>query len=243
MAYVPHMLRDQLLTRGGAMLVVAAVFIAPLMLALPQSDQMTAEQMRSQSIQVMLSLSAFMTLIATYGLIGQDFRLGFYRPMFAKPVSVPLYYALLFCCAAVSFWLVQTLTLLGLAAFGINAWAPAAALEIMLRFTLLGTIIFAISRVTRLDWILALLFFTLASPLRQAYPAEESIRGWLINVFFPPTHLFDLAPAERASGQLSALITSAGPEWGSIAWLVGYGTIWFLIGLWLVRRIQLAAMQ
>ena len=139
--------------------------------------------------------------------------------------------------------IMQAVTLLGLATLGINAWDPEVALEITFRFVLLGTIVFAISRVTRLDWILALLFFTLASPLRQAYPAGESVRGWLINVFFPPTQVFDLDPGPRDQDQFSALFTSGGVDWGSVAWLVGYSSVWFLIGLWLVRRVQLASMQ
>ena len=40
-----------------------------------------------------------------------------------------------------------------------------------------------------------------------------------------------------------ALISSGGAEWASIAWLVGYATICFVIGLWAVRRIPLASVQ
>lgn len=55
-AYFPHMLRDFLVTRGGAMLVVAFVFMGPLLIAFANSN-MTPEQLRSQVLQVnMLSL-------------------------------------------------------------------------------------------------------------------------------------------------------------------------------------------
>ncbi len=242
-SYTPHMLRDYLMTRGGAMAVVAAVFIGPLLLTLAQATDVTAEQMGRQAAQVIIALTPFLALIATYGLIGQDFRLGYYRPMFSKPISVPLYYALLFGCATISFWLVQGLVLLALAAFGVDAWYPAVWLDMSMRFALLGTLTFAISRVTRLDWIFAVFFFSLASPLRGALPAGESIRGLLINVLFPPTQLFDLPPAARAEGQLSALVSSAGPEWGSVAWLTGYALICFLIGLWVTRRMPLASAE
>jgi ABC-type transport system involved in multi-copper enzyme maturation permease subunit len=243
MSYAPHMLRDYLVTRGGAMAVVAAVFVGPLLLAFRDLIDPDPEQLIGQARSVITSLTPFLTLIAAYGLIGQDFRQGYYRPMFAKPISVPLYYALLFCCATLSFWIVHGLILLAFATFGVNAWSPATWLDLTLRFSLLGTLTFAISRVTRLDWILAVFLFTLASPLRNSYPAAESIRGWLINVMFPPTQLFNLAPELRAQGQLSALIGPAGTDWGSIAWVAGYSAICFGIGLWAVRRIPLASVQ
>ena len=126
---------------------------------------------------------------------------------------------------------------------GLDALSTAIALEAFGYGCHDGGLVFAVSRVTRLDWIFAIFFFSLASPLRQSYPAEESIRGWLINVLFPPTQLFALAPPDRAPGQFSALISSAGPEWGSVAWLTGYAVICFLIGLWAARRIPLASVQ
>ena len=242
-SYVPHMLRDYLMTRGGAMASVAVVFVLPLVLTLAQETDATPEALHSQGVALTLLITPFLALIATYGLLGQDFRLGFYRPLFAKPISVPVYYAMLFCCAAVSFWLLQALVLLALASFGIDAWDPGAWLEMSLRFALLGTLTFAISRVTRLDWLFAFLFFQLAAPLRQLFPAAESIRGFLINALFPPTQLFELPPSARAGGQFSSLISSGGPEWASIAWLSGYATICFVIGLWAVRRIPLASVQ
>ena len=242
-SYIPHMLRDHLMTRGGAMAVIVALFVLPLVLTLAQVTDATPEALRSQGVALTLGVTPFLTLVATFGLVGNDFRLGSYRPMFSKPISVPLYYAILFCCATVSFWLVQALLLIGLAAFGINAWDPGAWLEMSLTFALLGTLTFAISRVTRIDWLLALLFFQLAEPLRTLLPAAESIRGFLINVLFPPTQLFNLSPGARADGQFSALISSGGAEWASIAWLAGYATICFVIGLWVVRRVPLAAVQ
>lgn len=242
-SYAPLMWRDYVMTRGGAMAIVAAVFIGPMLLGFAQNPDMTPDQMRRGAVGIIIAVTPFLTLIATYGLIGQDFRLGFFRPMFAKPISVPWYYAMQFACAAVTFWLVQALILIGLAAFGINAWDPAVWLEMSLRFVLLGTLVFAISRVTRLDWIFAMLVFSLAAPLRLAYPVGESLRGWLINVLFPPTQLFDLESGARAPGQMSALITSAGPEWGSVSWIAGYALICLLIGLLAARHIPLASVQ
>ena len=39
LAYAPHMLRDYLMTRGGAMALVAAVFVLPLVLTLAQATE------------------------------------------------------------------------------------------------------------------------------------------------------------------------------------------------------------
>ncbi len=244
LAYAPHMLRDYLMTRGGAMAVVAAVFVLPLVLTFAQATEAPPpEVMHSQGVGLLLALTPFLTLIATYGLIGQDFRLGFFRPLFAKPISVPLYYAVLFCCAGLTFWIVQGLSLLALAAFQINAWEPAAALDMSLRFGLLGGLTFAMSRVTRLDWLFAFLIYQLAAPLRTLLPAEETIRGFVINIIFPPTQLFELTPAARAEGQFSSLVGASGPEGASIAWLIGYISVCVVIGLYTVRRLELASAQ
>lgn len=242
-SFAPHMFRDYLVTRGGGMAAIAAVFVGPTLLGFAQVAEPNAEQMHIQAVQLMGMITPFLTLIAVYGLIGQDFREGFYRPMFAKPVSVPLYYAQLFCCAVLCFWIVQGLVLLAFAVYGVNAWEPTAWLDFSMRFFLLGTLTFAISRVSRLDWLFAMFFFSLASPLRQGYPAAESLLGWLINVLFPPTQLFDLLPAARAQGQFSALVAEVGLEWGSIGWVAGYSAVCFLIGIWAVRRIPLASVQ
>ena len=109
-SYAPLMWRDYLMTRGGAMAIVAAVFIGPMLLGFAQNPDMLADQMRATAVQVIITLAPLLTLIATYGLVGQDFRLGFFRPMFAKPISVPGYYTLVFVCAALTFWLVQALS-------------------------------------------------------------------------------------------------------------------------------------
>jgi len=244
LAYAPHMLRDYLMTRGGAMAVVAAVFVLPLVLTLAQATEVPPPEVtHSQGVGLLLALTPFLALIASYGLIGQDFRLGFFRPLFAKPISVPLYYAMIFCCAALTFWIVQALSLLALAAFQINAWEPAAALEMSFRFALLGGLTFAMSRVTRLDWLYAFLIYQLAAPLRTLLPAEETIRGFLINIVFPPTHVFTLSPTARTEGRFSALVGASGPEWASIAWLIGYITVCLVIGLCTVRRLELASVQ
>ena len=196
---------------------------------------------RNQAQQLILTVTPFLALIAAYGLAGQDFRLGYYRALFSKPISVPMYYVLLFCCAGVAFWLVQALAMGTFAFAGVNAWDPGLALEASVRFTMLATLTFAMSRVTRLDWIFALLILSLGDPLRGAYPAGESIRGWVINVLFPPTHVLDLAPAAQQAGQITALLPEAGPEWVSVAWLAGYALVCFGIGLLLVRKVPLSS--
>ena len=243
-SYLPLLLRDYLLTRGGAMVVVSLVFIGPLLIAFSTATTPPPpEQMSRQAIQVMLSLTTFLTLVGTYGLIGQDFRLGYYRSYFAKPVPVPLYYVATFGCALLGFWTVQGLILVTLASFGVNAWDAAAALEATLSFILLGSMVLAFSRVSRLDWIFAAFLMALANPLRSAYPAAESIRGKILNVLLPPMHLFDLTPSARAAGETSALITGAGVEWTSLSWICVYALTFFLCAMVAVWKLPLASTQ
>jgi hypothetical protein len=244
LSYLPLMFRDYLLTRGGAMLVVSIVFVGPILIAFGSTNvEMTPEQMSGQAIGVIQAVSTFLTLIATYGLIGQDFRLGYYRSLFAKPLSSPLYYAAVFGCALAGFWLVQGFILATFGVFGVNAWDPGVALDITMSFLILGSMVFAFSRVSRLDWIFAVFFMALAGPLRNAYPAEEFFRGKIINVLFPPMHLFELTPAARGAGQTTSLVSDAGPEWVSLAWISGYSLVFFAIAIVLVRRLPLASAQ
>lgn len=242
-SYLPLMFRDYLLTRGGAMVVVAIVFIAPILLTFGANPAMTPEQMNGQAIGVMKAVSPFLTLIAMYGLIGQDFRLGYYRSIFAKPVSSPLYYVAVFGCALLGFWVVQGFMLLTFAAFGVNTWDAGVALDITMGFVVLGSMVFAFSRISRLDWIFGVLFMSLASPLRAAYPADQFFRGKIINLALPPMHLFDLTPAARMEGQMTALVTAAGPEWASLAWILGYSLVFFAFAIVLVRKLPLASAQ
>ena len=83
LSYVPHMLRDHLMTRGGAMAVIAAVFVLPLVVTLAQVTDVTPEALHGQGVALTLGLTPFLTLVATYGLVGHDFRPGSYRSLFS----------------------------------------------------------------------------------------------------------------------------------------------------------------
>ena len=184
------------------------------------------------------SVSGFLTLISVYGMAGHDFRSGSYRVLFSRPVSVPVYYLASFLCALLAFWLVLGLAMFAFLLAEVDAWSPPVLLDLTFQFLLLGSVIFAFSRVTRLGWIVGYMFFVLGTPLRDGYPVGESWFGTLCNVVLPPSQL--LQPAGRgASREISALLPSAGPEWWDMAWVGGYSLAAVAVCLILLRVVPM----
>ena len=236
-AYVPLMFRDFLLTRGAAMVVVLLTFVLPPLL-IDGGRPSTPEQQRIMALGILQDISIFLTLIAAYGIAGNDFRTESFRVLFSRPVSVVAYYLASFLCALTAFWLVTGLAVFVYLMAEVDAWSPPVFLDLSFQFLLLGSVIFAFSRVTRLGWIVGYMFFVLGAPMREAYPASESWYGAVYNVILPPSQL--LQPAGRGSArELSALLPSMGPEWWDMVWVGGYSLAALMVGLILLRVVPM----
>ena len=221
--YLPRYLADHLLTRGAAMLVVGAVMALPILLATGGS-QADEEALHTLIVQAVGNISVFLTLIATAGVIGTDVRHGYYRFLLCKPFSPVAYYGAAFGATLLSF---LTVVLVFTGVFAVvrdPVWPgvrPFASWSIT--FLLLGGLVFACSRFTRLDWLVAVAAFILGDVARNRWPAAESVLGGVLNILLPP------------SGRSSYFADSGAALWGPIAWALGYAAVMIALGLLAVR--------
>jgi hypothetical protein len=222
--FFPRQLRDMLFTRGAAMLVIVAVLVLPVLLIdfAARPGEVDWKAILSSNLG---DMTLFLTMVATYGIIGEDVRRGYFRFLFCKPISPLWYYVQAFVAAWIAFFAVQ-LVVIGIFAVAREpVWPGQALVRSWGEFLLLGAIIFGLSRITRLDWLLGILLVVLGPILRTAYPASESLRGKLINAVMPPSHLFDRQ------------LFPEGLAWPQVAWLLGYAGLALALGLFLVRAI------
>lgn len=220
--YFPRQLRDMLLTRGAAMLVIALMVVLPILI---QGVRIAAGVDPGTLLDGSLrGTSPFLVMVATYGIIGEDVRRGYFRFLFAKPISPVLYYAQAFLAALIAFLAVQLIIVAVWALAVEPAWPERWLLERTAFFLSFGSVIFALSRVLPIDWLIGWLLFGVGSEVRDWYPVSESLRGKVFNVVFPPSHLME-----------SGLFPVEGIEWGHVAWVVGYAAMCLAIALSLVR--------
>lgn len=229
LAYFPRQLRDQLVTRGAAMLIIATMIALPVLLTEYDSAmQVDWEMLLARTLNGMV---VFLIMVATYGVIGEDMRRGHFRLLFSKPISPVTYYGQ----ALVAAWIGFALTLLVVT--GVFAlvrepvWPTDALVEAHVGFLLLGGIVFGLSRFTRLDWVVGLLLMIFGGALRDAWPADASLWGKVVNVVMPPSHLevTDYFPA------------AGGFDVGPALWIVGYAGLFIVGGLTAVRFVPMGS--
>jgi hypothetical protein len=98
-------------------------------------------------------------------------------------------------------------------------------------FVTMGGIGFFISVATRFDWVTLAAVWLGSRALREFYGAKPGLPGRLVQVL-PPVHKLDAV----ASG----LITNGNAPTGDVLWLLGYGALFFALGLILLRQASLA---
>jgi hypothetical protein len=181
-------------------------------------------------IRGLVSILAFLgTFFATNGIVANDRKLGYYRFLFAKPVSPPLYYALVFGVYGVGL-LAVTLALLGVWALAIRPMFPLELFgAVFVLYLAYGGIGFLLSAAWRFDWLSLVTVLLLA---RLCWSIWENASG--------PAHwlLYLLPPIHRADNITDIVMRSANTPvpWGLIAWLGGYGLMCFLLGLLVIRK-------
>lgn len=167
-------------------------------------------------------------LVAVHGISANDRTSGRFRLLFAKPVSVPRFYAQAFLLHGLLYYVLAALFV---AAF--RASFPLAPVTMhnvaaiyLVSYLLVGGVCFLLSALWRFDWgttiALAGTVTYLAAKLRQ--PA------WL-NVFPPFWKISDQADSLKYLEPL---------DWPPLGGAAAYGVACFLLGLLVLRRRQLA---
>jgi hypothetical protein len=228
--------RDFVLERGVAILIIGFlwgyVLIAPLRgalgpaMATGQGSQIWALVLQGASAIVSLSV-----LIAVNGIVSTDRKLGYYRFLFSKPVNPVLYYgqafvvgmlgvlACIFVLAGLLYQVVPTFSILNF------------VLYTALIYIAMGGIGFFVSVATRFDWVSLAAVWLGSRVLRSLYGAKGDWRSKAVELL-PPVHKLD----EVAN----SLIGSGTAHATDVLWLLGYGALFFVLGLALLRWGSLA---
>lgn len=214
--------------RGIALMIIGLAlgftFVSPVKMMRVPITEAGARQLITISLQQIVFLSAF---VALNGIVSNDRKQGYYRFLFSKPVSIPAYYAQQFAIYFIGFMAVMALLLgiFALAVYPISPVAPLAYCAIV--FLSLGGIAFFISSLFRFDWpILAAVW--LGSLLLHTIWAESE--GWrkLVVAMLPPLN--------KLSSMLGTLLETGKANTEDLLWLLGYSLLFFLAGLFVLRR-------
>jgi hypothetical protein len=235
--YAPWMLRDYLMNQGPSTAIV--VLLIGFMTLLPLLQGATGEPMRvgrvpegvaTSMLRAIVPPLVFLgTFFATNGIIANDRKLGYYRFLFAKPVSPPLYYALTFTVYGAGLLLISA-ALMGIWSLAVRPMFPLELiLVVALMYLAYGGLGFMLSAAWRFDWLSLVTVLLVANVGWSVWGKASGLRFYLLHLL-PPVHK---APDVYA---LVANDSVRETPWGSIAWLGGYGLVCFLLGMLVVRK-------
>lgn len=231
-------LRDYLRDKGIATLITLGLvgYLTQIPIMRARAAGFSGDLMAQAADQAFISGLKFLgfvgVLFATNGIVADDRRHGYYRLLFAKPVSVVEYYAQKWIVYGVGFLIVAAL-LLGLHGATVEPFFPAAFLPtIALVYVALGGIGFLLSAAWRFDWLSLAAVLGLSDMLWLLFKDDPGLPGSLVRLL-PPVHLLD--------GAYTAVRDGGGLPLTDLVWLGGYGLACFVAGLVVVRRRPLAA--
>lgn len=234
--YALWQFRDFAIDRGVAIVIIGLLWgyllIAPLRAAMGASF---AVGPRSPAwpllISVTSSVISLAVLIALNGMVSTDRKLGYYRFLFSKPVSPVAYYAQLFFVYMFGM-LVAMLLLSGI----LHTLVPTFSIYNFLLYAgiiyvAMGGIGFFVSVATRFDWLTLAAIWVGSRVLRDVYGPRPGWQGKAVELL-PPVH--------KLNEVSHTLITNGTAHASDVIWLLGYGALFFALGLLVLRRGSLA---
>jgi hypothetical protein len=228
--------RDFVMDRGIGILIIGFlwgyVLMAPVRAAGGSQVPLTASSpIWPFLITMASSIVSLSVLIAVNGIVSTDRKRGYYRFLFSKPVSVVAYYVQLYFVHMVGV-LAAMLVLSGI----LRTIVPDFSIVNYLLYTALifvamGGIGFFISVATRFDWVTLAAVWLGSRALRDLYGTRPGLPGKLVQML-PPVHKLDYLAR--------ALITNGSAPTSDVIWLLAYGSLFFVLGLVLLRQGSLA---
>jgi len=232
--YALWQFRDFVFERGVAILIIS--FLWGYALIVPLRGAMGSQMGRASPIWPLMlqgasTLVSLSVLIALNGIISSDRKLGYYRFLFSKPVNPVLYYAQAFFVGLIGI----VLSMLVLSSL-MHTILPIFSIVNFLLYTALiyiamGGIGFFVSAATRFDWISLAVVWLGSRILRSLYGPKGDWRSKAVELL-PPVHKLD----EVAN----SLIGTGTAHATDVLWLLGYGALFFVLGLALLRWGSLA---
>jgi hypothetical protein len=228
--------RDFAIDRGVAILIIGFlwgyVLIEPLRRTMgPQWTGAQGSAVFGIALQVSSAIVSLAVLIALNGMVSTDRKMGYYRFLFSKPVDPVLYYAQLFFVGMIgviaSMLVLSSLLHTILPAFSI----PHFLLYTALIYIAMGGIGFFLSVATRYDWLTLAAVWLGARVMRTTWGPRTDWRGKAVEVL-PPVHKLD--------DVANSLIGTGTAHASDVLWLLGYGALFFALGLVILRRGSLA---
>jgi hypothetical protein len=228
--------RDFAIERGIAIMIIGLLWgytlIAPMHAAMGAAfDVGPRSPAWPLVITITSSVVSLSVLIALNGIVSTDRKMGYYRFLFSKPVSAVAYYAQLFFV-----YMAGVLAAMLLLATALHAVVPTFKIVNFLAYAAIiyiamGGIGFFLSVATRFDW-LTLAAVWLGSRIVRDF--SEGGSGWKSKAaeLLPPVH--------KLNDVSMSMITSGTAHTSDVIWLLGYGALFFALGLLLLHRGSLA---
>jgi len=226
--YALWQMRDFGRDRAIALLIIGLAlgftFVAPVRAMHMQMTEMSAKQLILVSLQQIVFICSF---VALNGIVSNDRKMGYYRFLFSKPVSIPAYYAQQFLIYFIGFIAIMAL-LLGAFAVFIYPLSPVGPLTYCaLVFLSLGGIAFLISSLFRFDWPILAAVFLGSALLHSLWQFDEGWRKIVLAV---------LPPLNKLTTLLGTILDRGTVDTNDVLWLLGYSLVCFLAGLFVLRR-------
>lgn len=237
--YARWQLEDFVRLRAPIMIVLALVFCVPLMLPQRGAPFGTADVRYDLAHQLFSSMAtavaAIGALLSVRGVVSEDRQYGYHRFLFAKPVSMPRYYAQAFGIQFVGFLATLAAIFATYSIFVTSVPVLSALAAASLLFALFGGLGFFFSTLVRADWLFVLLLTAVSAGvvgLSQFYP-------WLsvITAVLPPVE----ALGRLIGSLLGARAELRDPAVLDVLRVYGYGVVAFLAGLGIIRRRSITA--
>jgi hypothetical protein len=238
-SYIGWQARDFVAERGAPLLIVATLMSFPIVMGLRQLRDAAPSAIQAQTtarygiVQLFAEFSLISVLIGINGVVSNDRVRGYYRFLFAKPVSIPRYYAQAYVVNGIGLLFAAFGVLAAIYTLGYPVFPARVLLMVALVYLSLGGLGFFYSTLARFDWVLMGATWGLAQVLRAVYPAQESRGGQVLDVILPPFHQLREVGLQLARGEAA--------EPTMLAWLLGWGISGFVLGLLILKRRPLAS--
>jgi len=226
--YALWQLRDFARDRGAALLIVGFLLgftvVGPVGALGRPIDQGLAKNLLVATLGQLSSILAFITL---NGIISTDRKMGYFRFLFSKPISIPSYYSQLFIVYLVGFLGAIAILLGGFSIFArpVSPFAPLAYCALV--FLSLGGIAFLVSSLFRHDWPILAAIILGSAILHQMWQYQEGWRRMVLSI---------LPPVYKLTQALPDIVNRGVVNTQDVLWLLGYSAICFAAGIYVLRR-------
>ena len=226
--YALWQIRDFARDRGIALLLVGFLIgftiVGPVRAVGRSIDEGLAKNLL---VAILAQLAFILAFITLNGIVSTDRKMGYFRFLFSKPVSIPAYYTQLFVVYLVGFLAAIAILLGAFSVFAHPVSPFGPLLFCALVFLSLGGIAFLISSLFRHDWPILAAIFLGSAILHSMWQYREGWRRLVLSILPPVYKLTDALPDIVNRGVVNTQ---------DALWLLGYSAICFAAGIIVLQR-------